>query len=136
MEASLMYEILMYLNSFYFGLYAAFKVCVSTLKFILLTYPENAVMREGILLLSMCVLETVRIILGRRSSLSARAWQAIASVVLTLPSLVLVIYLCFFQTAVLKLEVIMSALMIALHVAEIVYASMFICTMCRPVTYT
>lgn len=67
-----MYEILMYLNSFYFGLYAAFKVCVSTLKFILLTYPENAVMREGILLLTMCLLETVRIILGRRSSLSAR----------------------------------------------------------------
>lgn len=64
------------------------------------------------------------------------AWQAIASVVLTLPSLVLVIYLCFFQTSVLKLEVIMSALMITLHVAEIVFAGMFICTMCRPVTYT
>ncbi|XP_075146874.1 transmembrane protein 216 [Haematobia irritans] len=136
MEASLMYEILMYLNSFYFGLYAAFKVCVSILKFILLTYPENAALREMILLLVMCVLETVRIILGRRSSLSARAWQAIASVVLTLPSLILVIYLCFFQTSVLKLEVIMSALMITLHVAELVFAGMFICTMCRPVTYT
>lgn len=63
-------------------------------------------------------------------------WQATASVILTLPSLAIVIYLCCFQTFVLKLEIILSALMITLQGAELVYASIFICTMCRPVTYT
>ena len=72
MNASLMYEILMYLNSFYFGLYAAFKVCISVLKPIYLQYAENVLTREASILLAMCILETIRIVLGRRSSLSDR----------------------------------------------------------------
>lgn len=72
MNAGLMYEILMYLNSFYFGLFATFKVCVSVLKSIYLPYEDNTQIREAGVFLGMCSLEIVRIILGRRSSLSDR----------------------------------------------------------------
>ncbi|KAH8369215.1 hypothetical protein KR009_004347 [Drosophila setifemur] len=136
MNASLIYEILMYLNSFYFGMYAAFEVGVGVLKAINLNYGENVLSREASILLSLCIIETLRIVFGRKSSLSDRGWQATVSVILTLPSLAIVIYLCCFQTYVLKLEIILSALMITLQGAELVYASIFICTMCRPVTYT
>uniref|UniRef100_A0A1B0BBN5 Uncharacterized protein n=1 Tax=Glossina palpalis gambiensis TaxID=67801 RepID=A0A1B0BBN5_9MUSC len=73
MNASLMYEILMYLNSFYFGLYASFKICISVLKPIYLPYEENVLTREACILLAMCIVETIRNILGRQSSLSDRA---------------------------------------------------------------
>lgn len=72
MNAGLMYEILMYLNSFYFGLYATFKMCVSVLKPIYLPYEDSAMIRESGVFLAMCSLETLRIVLGRRSSLSDR----------------------------------------------------------------
>ncbi|XP_037949024.1 uncharacterized protein LOC119680331 [Teleopsis dalmanni] len=136
MNASLMYEILMYLNSFYFGMYAAFEIGVGVLKGVNLHYDENIFLKEAGILLTLCVVETIRVVLGRKCSLNDRGWQAIASVILTLPSLAIVIYLCCFQSFVLKLEIILSALMIALQVAELIYACIFICTMCRPVTYT
>lgn len=152
-----MYEILMYLNLYFFQLFATFKICCTVLKPLYLRYPENALTREASILLALIVVEAIRIVLGRRSSLSDRgklngfyllylpkitmfsfilAWQAIASVILTLPNLGIVIYLCFFQTYTLKLELIMSALMIALYSAELIFAFIFICTMCRPVSYT
>ncbi|XP_017466604.1 PREDICTED: uncharacterized protein LOC108359303 [Rhagoletis zephyria] len=136
MNASLIYEILMYLNSFYFGMYATFEIGVGVLKAIGLNYTSNELTHEGCILLALCIVETIRIVLGRKSSLSDRGWQATASVILTLPSLALVIYLCCFQTYVLKLEIILSALMIALQGAELVYAGVFICTMFGDVSYT
>lgn len=72
MNASLIYEILMYLNSFYFGLYATFEVGVGVLKAIHLNYGENVLSREASILLSLCIIETLRIVFGRKSSLSDR----------------------------------------------------------------
>lgn len=72
MNASLIYEILMYLNSFYFGMYAAFEVGVGVLKGINLSYGENVLTREATILLSLCIIETLRIVFGRKSSLSDR----------------------------------------------------------------
>lgn len=125
----------MYLNSFYFGMYALFEIGVGVLKAIGLNYNTQELTREGCILLALCIVETIRIVLGRKSSLSDRGWQATVSVILTLPSLALVIYLCIFQIYVLKLELILSALMIALQGAELVYACVYICTMFGDVTY-
>lgn len=69
-------------------------------------------------------------------SLLLLGWQAIASIILTLPSLAVIVYLYYYESYTLKIEVIMSALMIALQGAEFIFACIFICTLCRPVTYT
>jgi len=72
MNASLTYEILMYLNSFYFGMYAVFEIGIGVLKAINLNYGENILSKEAGILLALCFVETIRIILGRKSSLSDR----------------------------------------------------------------
>lgn len=58
------------------------------------------------------------------------------SVVLTVPCLLGIVYLLFMQQQRLKLEMILCALMLCLHLTELVYAIMFAFSTCRPVTYT
>ncbi|XP_037925250.1 transmembrane protein 216-like [Hermetia illucens] len=135
-NASLAYEILMYLNSFYFGMFAACELGIGVLKAINLQYTQSVLIRESCLLVVLCLLETIRIVLGRRGSLSDRGWQVLTSVVLSLPCACGVGYFLIFQTYILRLEYILCALMLALHTTEIVFSVMFICTLCRPVTYT
>ena len=70
MNASLLYEIFMYLNSFYFGMFMITELSIGVLKAINLHYAENAVVNELCLLSGICVFEIIRIILGRKGSLS------------------------------------------------------------------
>lgn len=72
-NASLTYEILLYLNFFYFGLYAAVELGMGVLKAVNLPYPENTLGKEGGLLVALCIIESIRIVLGRRGSLSDRS---------------------------------------------------------------
>lgn len=67
---SLTYEILLYLNSFYFGMFATCELGMLTLKAVNLKYPDHILLREACILVALCLVETIRIILGRRGSLS------------------------------------------------------------------
>jgi len=69
-NASLTYEILLYLNSFYFGMFAACEFGMGVLKAVNLPYPEGILMKEAFLVLGLCLLESIRIYLGRHGSLS------------------------------------------------------------------
>lgn len=81
----------MYLNSFYFGMFATceigenklvnpksiinrfstkFKKGMATLKFVNLPYTNEAMVKESIVILALCLLESIRIHLGRKGSLS------------------------------------------------------------------
>uniref|UniRef100_T1H2M4 Transmembrane protein 216 n=1 Tax=Megaselia scalaris TaxID=36166 RepID=T1H2M4_MEGSC len=120
MNSSLFYEIFMYLNSFYFGMFA---------------FSELSIVNESCFLFGICVLEISRIILGRKGSLSEYSWKVYLSVVLTIPSLCGVLYFLLYQTYILKLEYIICALLVALHAAEIMFALVFFVTLCRPSEY-
>ncbi|XP_065079558.1 transmembrane protein 216-like [Ochlerotatus camptorhynchus] len=132
---SLTYEILLYLNSFYFGMFAMCELGMMTLKAVNLKYPEQILMRETCILLSLCLVETIRIILGRKGSLSDHGWQVILSVILTIPCAAGVGYLLFYQLHRLRLEYILCALMLSLQAAELLFAILFVFTLCRPTSY-
>lgn len=132
---SLTYEILLYLNSFYFGMFATCELGMMTLKAVNLKYPEQILWRETIILLSLCLIETIRIILGRKGSLSDHGWQVIFSVFLTIPCAMGVAYLLFYQLHRLRLEYILCALMLSLQAAELLFAILFVFTLCRPTSY-
>ncbi|XP_055603333.1 transmembrane protein 216-like [Uranotaenia lowii] len=132
---SLTYEILLYLNSFYFGLFAACELGMMTLKAVNLQYPQQILLREIIILVALCVIETVRIILGRKGSLSDHGWQVILSVFLTIPCAMGVSYLLFYQLHRLRLEYILCALMLSLQTAELMFAILFVFSLCRPTSY-
>uniref|UniRef100_A0A336JZV5 CSON007374 protein n=1 Tax=Culicoides sonorensis TaxID=179676 RepID=A0A336JZV5_CULSO len=136
MNPSLSYEVLMYLNSFYFGMFAACELGMGILKLINLPYPENVKFQEAILLVLLLFLETIRIIMGRKGSLSEHVWQVFVSVLLLLPCGSGVFYFLAIQEHILKLELILCALMFLLHLTELFFAFLFLFTMCRPPTYT
>ncbi|CAH4035268.1 unnamed protein product [Pieris brassicae] len=104
-NSSLAYEILLYINSFYFGLFAT------------------------------CELEAARLILGRKGSLSEKDVPVMFSVLLTVPSITGVLYLLIWQVVVLRIEYIWCTLMLSLQSLEFIFASMFIVTMCRGPSY-
>ncbi|CAH2059284.1 unnamed protein product, partial [Iphiclides podalirius] len=81
------------------------------------------------------IVEGARLILGRKGSLSERDIPVIFSVILTVPSIVGVVYLLNWQVVVLRIEYIWCTLMLTIQVLEFIFASMFIVTMCRGPSY-
>lgn len=69
-NSSLAYEILLYLNSFYFGMFAACEIGMGVLKAINLTYKSNDLKLDGSILITVLILETIRTYFGRKGSLS------------------------------------------------------------------
>lgn len=69
-NTSLTYEILMYLNSFYFGMFATCEIGMGTLKAVNLDYTKTKLTQESLVLVFLCLLESVRIHLGKKGSLS------------------------------------------------------------------
>lgn len=69
---SLTYEILMYLNSFYFGMFSVCELGIALLKAVNLTYEIHILQKELGLLLGLLLIESFRIYFGREGSLSDR----------------------------------------------------------------
>lgn len=70
MNASLLFELTMYLNSFYFGMFAFSEWSIGLMKAVNLQYSDDVVLNESFILLGICAVETFRLILGRKGSLS------------------------------------------------------------------
>lgn len=132
---SLAYEVLIYLNSFYFGMFACCELGMGLLKAINLAYTAQTLVKDSIILVGVCILETVRIKLGRCGTLAERDWQVILSVFLTFPCFMGVSYILILQAYKLRLEYLMCTLQLALYLTEVWYAIKFVFSLCRPVTY-
>ncbi len=216
-----------YLNSFYFGMFGSCEVGMLVLKAINLNYAPHQMQRDALILVAILIFETIRVYLGRKSSLSEHGnwiyflfiihkvwtttiwcfyiwfeikkkiyggtdvfnalhvlvqltsdihvksipnifeyyivittttnnkifffrfllffilkyknkigWHVILSVILTIPCAMGTYYLLWLQQKVLKLELILCALMLALQITELVYAIIFMFQSCRPTIYT
>lgn len=127
---------------------------MGTLKFVNLEYPDLVMYRESVILVAICVLESIRIHLGQKGSLSDNGgdckkryasssklsfslpgYHVWLSVVLSVPVALGVIHLLFLQLHALKLEYILCALMLLLLITEMVFAIIFLFSMCKQPTY-
>ncbi|CAK1594602.1 unnamed protein product [Parnassius mnemosyne] len=140
-NSSLAYEILLYINSFYFGLFATCELGTLILKSILIGNKHNSdsywttVGQDYGVLTGLFIVEGARLFLGRKGSLSERDIPVMFSVILTVPSIAGVLYLLIWQVVVLRIEYIWCTLMLTIQVLEFIFASMFIATMCRGQSY-
>ncbi|CAK1541009.1 unnamed protein product [Leptosia nina] len=141
-NSSLAYEILLYINSFYFGLFATCELGTLILKSVLIggKYDDSENNRTRLgqdygVLVALFVVEAARLVLGRKGSLSERDVPVMFSVLLTVPSIIGVLYLLIWQVVVLRIEYIWCTLMLSLQSLEFIFASMFIVTMCRGPSY-
>lgn len=72
-NSSLAYEILLYLNSFYLGMFFVCEIAMGILKAINVSYPENALLTEAGIFSALCLVEVIRIFLGRRGNLETNS---------------------------------------------------------------
>ncbi|CAG4978673.1 unnamed protein product [Colias eurytheme] len=141
-NSSLAYEILLYINSFYFGLFATCELGTLILKSVLIggKYDDSEKNRTSLgqdygVMVALFIIEAARLVLGRKGSLSERDVPVMFSVLLTVPSIIGVTYLLRWQVVVLRIEYIWCTLMLSLQSLEFIFASMFIVTMCRGPSY-
>ncbi|XP_059045477.1 transmembrane protein 216-like [Achroia grisella] len=134
-NSSLAYEILLYLNSFYLGMFFVCEVAMGILKAINVSYPENALLTEAGIFCALCLVEVIRIFLGRRGNLASKRIPVFLSVLLTVPCAVGVCYFLIYQTYILRLEYIWCAVMLIFHALELAFAILFIFTVCKNQQY-
>lgn len=134
-NSSLAYEILLYLNSFYLGMFFVCEVAMGILKAINVSYPENALLTEAGIFSALCLVEVIRIFLGRRGNLASKKVPVFFSVILTIPSAIGVCYFLIYQTYILRLEYIWCAVMLMFHILELAFAILFIFTVCKHQQY-
>lgn len=116
-------------------MFAACELGMGILKAVNLTYQNTVLTKEAVILIGLCLLESIRIHLGRKGSLSDHGWQVILSVFVTVPCAAGVLFLLVKQTHVLKLEYILCALMLLLQLTELVFAILFLFSLCKQPTY-
>lgn len=135
MNSSLIYEILLYLNSFYFSLFALCEYAMGIFKAVNLPYPAGTLLSEFLLLFFLCCTECVRIFLGRKGNLTERGIVVLVSVALTIPSMCGVLYFLLWQTYVLRLEVVLCAIQLTLQGLEVITALLCLAKFYKSGTY-
>ncbi|KAI5645629.1 hypothetical protein NE865_02296 [Phthorimaea operculella] len=105
------------------------------LKAINVPYPENALLTEGGIFLALCLVEVLRIFLGRKGNLVNKKVPVFFSVLLTIPSAIGVTYFLIYQTYILRLEYIWCAVMLMFHTLEFGFALLFMFTVCKQQQY-
>ena len=132
-STSLTYEILMYLNSFYFGMFATCELCMGIYKAANLPSPGTSkLLTEFALLLFLLSTEGGRIYLGRKGNLMERGLLFLLAIALTVPSSLVTLYFLFWQHYTLRLEVILCSIQIVLLSIELVIAILCLITIYRP----
>ncbi|TGZ35405.1 transmembrane protein 216 [Temnothorax americanus] len=131
-NSSLTYEILMYLNSFYFGMFAVCELCMGLFKAVNLPSPGmSKTLMDFALLFFLIITESGRIYLGRKGNLTERGLPILIGIVLTVPSSLATLYFLLWQHYVLRLEVILCSIQLILLVSEMVIAIMCLITIYR-----
>lgn len=72
MNTSLTFEVLLYLNSYYFGLFAVCEIGMNIVKYVNFSNIEHFSMDFGILM-GVCVIELFRVLLARIGNLTERS---------------------------------------------------------------
>lgn len=72
MNTSLTFEVLLYLNSYYFGLFAVCEVGMNVVKYVNFNNEHHFLTDFGILM-AVCVIEIFRVILARRGNLTEKS---------------------------------------------------------------
>ncbi|KAJ8956520.1 hypothetical protein NQ318_019239 [Aromia moschata] len=134
MNTSLTFEVLLYLNSYYFGLFAVCEVGMNVVKYVNFNGLHHFTTDFGVLM-AVCVIELFRVILARRGNLTEKTWPVILAILLTIPSVLGVVYLMIWQSEVLRFEYIICTIQLGLCVLEIITGILCLFPCCKTPEY-
>ncbi|XP_058505403.1 transmembrane protein 216 isoform X1 [Solea solea] len=128
-------QLLFFLNSWYFAAYYVAEILMFIYKGIMLPYPSQNLVLDVVLLVLFVALETLRIFYGWKGNLCERSLASCASVFVLLPCAALAVYFLLLQTFVLRLEFILSAVLLCFYGFELLLGLLSISSFSRAKVY-
>ncbi|XP_037315589.2 transmembrane protein 216 isoform X2 [Pungitius pungitius] len=128
-------QVLFYLNCWYFAAFYLAEVLMFIYKGILLPYPSDNLVLDVVLLGLFLGLETLRIFYGWKGNLCERSMASCTALLVLLPCAALAVYFLLLQTFVLRLEFILSAVLLCFYGLELLLGLLSISTFSRSKVY-
>jgi transmembrane protein 216 len=135
MYCSSTYELLLYLNSFHFVMFAFCKFGMGIFKAVYHLYPSGTIISELLLLLFLCCNEYVRAFTGHKGNSTRRCFAVLVSIGLTIPSILGMMCFLTWQTHVLRIEVLICYIKLTLQGLELAFALLCLASFYRSGTY-
>lgn len=132
MQAALVFEVLMYLNSYYFGLFTIWEFVTYLIKTVVKEsdYHGNTtkVWIECVVFLLFCFFEAGRLYLGRKSDSCDKPIYIVFSLLLVIPTSGAVVYLLECQVFSVRLETMLCSFQLFLEVFELFFGLVHLVT--------
>ncbi|XP_060069668.1 transmembrane protein 216-like [Ylistrum balloti] len=134
-RSSLPYQVLLYLNGWYFGFFFICEILIFIFKGETLPYADNVLLAEVILLFVLAAIEALRIFFAQKGNLTEKIVGVIVSIMLSIPAILGALFLLLWQTYVLKVDVILAAIQLAFTGLELIMAIVSIINFARATPY-
>ncbi|KAL4233582.1 hypothetical protein ACF0H5_008263 [Mactra antiquata] len=134
-RASLPYEVLLYLNGWYFGLFFLSEILLFAYKGETLPYANGVLPAEIILVFILAGIEALRLFFARKGNLTERIVGVIISILLSVPAILGAIFYLYWQTYVTRADVILSGIQLAFLGLELIFGIVSIITFARANPY-
>ncbi|XP_025099290.1 transmembrane protein 216-like isoform X2 [Pomacea canaliculata] len=134
-HSSLPYQILLYLNSWYFAFFVSCELLIFVYKGETLPFGSGVLAAEIILIFLMVGIESFRIFFGKKGNLMEQITGMVISILLSVPALFGAVFLLLWQTYVLRIEIILSGVQLALICVELIFGIISIITFARASHY-
>ncbi|KAM8733783.1 transmembrane protein 216 isoform 1-T1 [Acanthopagrus schlegelii] len=128
-------QVLFYLNSWYFAAFYLAEILMFIYKGILLPYPSDNLVLDVVLLLLFLGLETLRIFYGWKGNLCERSLASCVSLFILIPCVALAVYYLLLQTFVLRLELLLSAVLLCFYGLEFLLGLLSVSAFSRSKVY-
>ncbi|XP_044757315.1 transmembrane protein 216-like [Coccinella septempunctata] len=115
----LIFEVLLYLNSYYFGFFALCEISMFSLKYLNGNNESEKYQTDFSILAFICIIEIFRVTLARRGNLTEKRWTVFIALMLTIPSGAGLMFLIFLQTKILRLEYTICLIQFVFEILEI-----------------
>uniref|UniRef100_A0A3Q0R7X3 Transmembrane protein 216 n=1 Tax=Amphilophus citrinellus TaxID=61819 RepID=A0A3Q0R7X3_AMPCI len=128
-------QVLLYLNSWYFAAFYLAEILIFIYKGVLLPYPSDNLALDVVLLLLFLALETLRIFYGQKGNLCERSLATCVSLFVLFPCAALAMYYLLLQTFVLRLEFLLSTMLLCFYALEFLLGLLSISAFSRSKVY-
>ncbi|XP_053305651.1 transmembrane protein 216 [Spea bombifrons] len=128
-------EILFFLNGWYCASYFLIEALVFLYKGLILPYPTSNLVLEVVMLVLYLGIEVTRLYLGCRGNLCERKLPLVVSVGLTVPAGMMALYFLLLQTYALRLETVLSCILLVFYGLEVILSVTALITFCRDPSY-
>ncbi|KAK0052573.1 transmembrane protein 216 [Biomphalaria pfeifferi] len=130
-RSSLPYQILLYLNGWYFAFFFVCEILLFVFKGETLPYATNVLAAEVILLFLLAIVEALRLFFGKRGNLTEQIMGVLVCVFLSISTIFGVLFFLLWQTYVLRVEIILTAIQLFFIGMEIIFGIISIITFAK-----